>query len=70
MRRFVLERTVDHSGVSGTGTVVNGVAFPNGQVVMQWRGPYPSLVVWPDLDMAMTVHGHGDDTRVRWIDPE
>lgn len=68
MRRFVFERLVDSSNFSGTGIVLEGVQFTNGQVALIWLGQYPSVVIWPSIEMAITVHGHEGDTVLRWID--
>ncbi len=70
MRRFHLQRDHDVSGVSGVGIVAHGVAFETGTVVVAWRGPHPSVAVWPRLSDAMAVHGHGGATRLVWIDEE
>jgi hypothetical protein len=67
-RRFVLERTEDVSGVSGVGTVADGVVWPNGLVTICWRGEYSSVVVWQNLDDAMTIHGHDGATKAVFID--
>lgn len=69
-RRFQLFRKVDHTGVSGTGTVADGVVWPDGTVAIRWRGPYTSTVIRPSLDDTKKVHGHGGDTDIQWIDPE
>lgn len=69
-RAFVLERDTDHTGVSGTGTVADGVEFPDGTVVVRWRGPMASTVVWARIEDAVAVHGHGGATRVVWGTPE
>jgi hypothetical protein len=37
-RRFVLERDVDVSGLSGTGVVADGVVFPDGIVALHYLG--------------------------------
>lgn len=84
MRRFVLVRDVDETGVSGDGVVADGVVYdepftvrwpdgellerPAGWVRLVWRGPRSSTVSWPDLDTAMQVHGHNGLTRVVWTD--
>lgn len=65
-RPFVLQRDHDVSGVSGTGTVADGVQFPDGSVAIRWRGQRPSTVVWASLADALHVHGHGGATRVVW----
>lgn len=69
-RRFHLQRTTDPTGVSGTGRIADGVLWPDGTVVIRWRGNRPSTVAWMSLDDALAVHGHGGATTVIWDDPE
>lgn len=68
MRRFEFQRDKDGTGFSGTGTVLQGVEFDNGQVALIWLGRYESIVIWPSINDAITVHGHEGDTRLVWID--
>jgi hypothetical protein len=65
-RIFTLNRSEDPSGISGTGTVADGVVFPNGQAVMCWRGELSSVVVYPDIETLETLHLHGGKTEVVW----
>lgn len=70
MRTFVLRRTEDVSGVSGTGIVAEGVEFTDGSAVVHWIvGDYHSTVVWPSLEAVIAVHGHGGATKVEFSDP-
>lgn len=69
-QRFHLERTVDLTGVSGTGRVADGILWPDGTATLRWRGPRPSTVHWDHLDDAEHVHGHGGATTIVWDDPE
>lgn len=64
MRRFVLRRDEDVTGVSGTGVVAEGVEFSDGTAVIRWLGQNRSTVVWPDVATAEAVHGHDGRTRV------
>jgi hypothetical protein len=68
MRRFLLERRIDVSGVSGTGLVAEGIEFGDGTTVIRWRGDQPSTVVWASVDAAMAVHGHNGATELVWED--
>lgn len=68
-RRFMFTRHSDVTGFSGTGAAMEGVAFPGGGAWVMWLGEYKSLVEWPSVEMAVTVHGHGGATEFRWIDP-
>lgn len=70
-RRFILQRDVDVSGVSGVGVVAEGVAFTDGVAVLRWIGLWPSSVVHYDGVAAVEhVHGHGGHTRIIWIDKD
>jgi hypothetical protein len=70
MRRFVLEREVDHSGVSGTGRVAEGVEFSSGRVALEWLSDWPTSVVFHDrgVQSVEAIHGHGGATRVVYLD--
>ncbi|MFE3461353.1 hypothetical protein ACFXKD_27730 [Nocardiopsis aegyptia] len=70
-RRFTLVRDVDVTGVSGTGTVADGVMWPDGTASVRWRGDHPSIVFWDrGWESVQHVHGHGGHTRVVWTDPD
>lgn len=78
MRDFVLHRRNDATGVSGTGTVAEGVEFADGSVAVRWRGDWRSTVVYEQGMAAVRhIHGHGGATSpvvpeeltvVRWRD--
>lgn len=62
---FVLVRTVDHNGQSGTGIIADGVVFPDGRVNIRWRSGVSGVSQtenWDELSHAMRIHGHGGDT--------
>lgn len=70
-RRFVLCRTVDRTGVSGTGDVAEGIEWSDGTVALRWRGKWAATVVWDyGLDALLAVHGHNGSTVVRWLDAD
>ena len=68
MRRFVLVRDVDVSGVSGTGAIVWGIAFPDGQVAYRWNTATATTSVADSIGDVETIHGHGGQTRLVWLD--
>jgi len=69
MKRFLLERLTDVSGVSGIGIVAEGVAFTDGSAVIHWiAGEHHSTVVWPAIEGVEAIHGHGGATQIVWID--
>lgn len=67
-RRFVLERAVDVTGVSGTGTVVEGVQFTDGRCAIRWRGALASTTEHDSVENVVAIHGHNGATTLRWID--
>lgn len=77
MRRFEVQRTKDVSGVSGTGTVAEGVEFTDGTTVVRWRevqgahydrGVRATTVIFPNVEAVEALHGHNGATRVVWVD--
>jgi hypothetical protein len=70
MRRFVLQRIEDKTGVSGIGTVAEGVEFTNGVVVLHWTSQWPTSVVFHDrgLESVKAIHGHDGSTQIRFLD--
>ena len=71
MRRFVLRRREDETGVSGTGDVAEGVEFGDGTVALRWASQWPTSVVFHDRGIAgvEAIHGHGGKTEISWLDP-
>ncbi len=70
MRRFHFERTEDASGVSGCGTVAEGVVFSDGKVAVEWFGAHASTNLYSSLDDVLFIHGHQGRTKVIFDDPE
>ena len=71
MRRFILVRHQDISGVSGTGSVAEGVVFSTGTVALQWltHGVH-SVAVHRSIEDVIRIHGHDGATSIRWVDLE
>lgn len=69
MKRFQVFRTADVSGVSGTGLIAEGCEMSNGRVLMQWLTPYQSVSFFDNIKSLETIHGHGGNTQVKWVDP-
>jgi hypothetical protein len=68
MKRFTLERNSDVSGVSGTGTVAEGVMFSNGRAALSWRTDLTSTAVYDSICDLEAIHGHNGATTIEWID--
>lgn len=68
MRRFVLERSEDATGTSGTGIVAEGIEFSNGRCVIHWMSQLDSVNVYDNAKVLETLHGHDGRTEVRWLD--
>lgn len=70
-RRFHLARSVDVSGVSGTGErLAEGCLFSNGRVVLVWLSTCSSTNIYDDITSMLQVHGHGGTTRIIWDDED
>lgn len=73
VRRFVLHRDVDPSGVSGTGVVAEGIEFSSGVVVISFMSTIINVrtaIPYSDLADMYLVHGHKGKTRIVWVDSE
>lgn len=84
MRRFVLERSEDLTGTSGTGIVAEGVVFSNGHVAYTWLDPASTGMSEPfrramvsltatvttcqSIDVVERLHGHEGRARVRFLE--
>jgi hypothetical protein len=70
MRRFVLRRHTDVSGVSGTGVVAEGVVFTDGTTAVRWLSSRSSTVIWSSIEDVRAVHGHAGATEIVWWDQD
>ena len=68
MRTFLLRRTEDESGISGTGDVAEGVEFSNGKCALCWITQYRSMAMYDSIRELESVHGHDGKTKVVWED--
>jgi len=70
LRRFVLQRDRDPSGVSGEGVVAEGVLFRDGRVYWQWlRWPF-NVGHASSVTALLAAHGHEGATKLLWLDKE
>lgn len=68
MRRFLLVRERDVTGVSGTGIVAEGAEFTSGLAVLRWlREPY-AVGVFQSVADLVAIHGHEGATHVHFLD--
>lgn len=67
-RRFLLIRTEDLSGISGTGVVAEGIAFSTGKIALAWIRPPFAIGIFDSVFDMMSVHGHQGKTNVHWVD--
>ena len=72
MRRFLLVRDEDETGMSGTGIVAEGMEFSGGKAVIQFRSHVQSITVYDSMKAVKEIHGHADSktTRIKWLDPD
>jgi hypothetical protein len=83
-RYFELHRTVDRTGVSGVGTVADGVvydtptdlqfadgtrvALPAGWALLRWRPEPRSTGMYRSADEVVQIHGHEGATELVWVE--
>ena len=65
-KTFKLVRSVDVSGISGTGSIAEGIVFHDKQTVLSWFGRIHSIEVFPCLENVLEIHGHGGATKIEW----
>ena len=70
LRRFKLYRTLDESGVSGIGTIAEGVKFTNGYCSLSWLTEKTSWGMYRSVAEMMSIHGHDGNTELQWIDTD
>ena len=71
MKRFVLRRDVDKTGVSGVGIVAEGVQSTNGVCVLFWlTKPRSVAAIYDNVGILNELHGHDGKTAIEWIDQE
>lgn len=68
MKRFILKRSQDVSGVSGTGIVAEGIKFSGGQCVLHWLSFHSSIAIYDNIESLEEIHGHEGSTEVIWLD--
>jgi hypothetical protein len=64
MKLFHFYRDKDHTGVSGTGPVVEGVQFTNGWCALRWITPQSSMCFYQSIEDVKAVHGHQGMTEI------
>lgn len=69
MRRFLLWRKQDPTGVSGTGIVAEGIQFADGVCGVRWHGEHATTTIHASLASVKHIHLHGGATRILWADP-
>jgi len=64
VRKFVLVRDHDLSGVSGVGEVAEGVVFSDGTVALLWKSDHASTAFYASVRDVERIHGHNGCTRM------
>jgi len=65
MKRFVLNRLIDDTGI-----VAEGVQFSNGKCVLTWLTTVTSVGVYDTIEDLVTIHCHGGHTQLTWIEEQ
>jgi hypothetical protein len=70
LKLFELIRTKDVTGISGTGTVAEGIQFSSGTCVIQWTTDINSIGIYASIEHVIHIHGHEGSTIVYWQDED
>ncbi len=68
MRRFVLNRMEDETGISGTGIVAEGTEFSTGHCALTWLTHTACMAFYDNIKAVETIHGHAGKTKIEFID--
>lgn len=68
IRRFLLRRDKDVSGVSGLGHVAEGIVFTDGTTILRWRAGTPTTNIFESPEAVERVHGHYGGSTIEWLD--
>lgn len=70
MRRSILQRHHDQSGVSGLGAVAEGCMFSDGRCAVRFISPTGSTNNYDSIEAVKAVHGHGGNTEIVFLDED
>jgi hypothetical protein len=65
-RTFKLNRQEDETGISGVGTVAEGIEFSNGMCALCWLTAMHSVAIYPNIRQLEAIHGHNGRTFVAY----
>jgi hypothetical protein len=68
VKRFILCRDEDVSGLSGVGHVAEGVEFYDGVCAMRWKTSIKTTTVYDSIADLIAIHSHEGKTTVKWLD--
>jgi hypothetical protein len=67
-RRFVVVREEDVSGISGTGTIAEGIEFADGTCAMRWLTKHRCTGFYDSILVLEHIHGHEGRTKIVFVD--
>lgn len=67
-RRFVLNRKIDETGISGTGIVAEGIEFSSGHCALTWLTHSACVAFYDNVKSIELVHGHQGKTEIQFVD--
>ena len=62
IQKIYLDRTLDETGMSGTGKVAEGVILPNKICVMWWLVKPYTIGIYNNINELAELHSHGRNT--------
>jgi hypothetical protein len=67
MRRFILNRIKDQTGISCTGIVAEGIEFSTDRCAVSWLTEVSSVAIYDNIEDVERIHGHNGDTEIIFI---
>lgn len=74
MRAFEVIRQNDETGISGTGKVIEGIIFSDGECVVKWvteKSLGRCVSIWPNFGSFLSIHVYphpNNDTKIIFSD--
>lgn len=67
LRRFVLDRKVDKTGVSGTGIITKNIEFNNKTYIINWLRHTRSTAIYANIKTLEDIHNHRESNEIKYI---
>ena len=67
MKYFILDRVEDESGISGVGTIAEGIVWSDGTVAYRWLTDVATTIIADNIEDVEFLHGHDGKTKIIYL---